>query len=253
IRSYKPEHYPEQFRRIRGAYETVLMEPSWRRDASDGQNFVEVELVERSDYPSSDTRAQALPDTLSQRLENLWQLACAGQEESAYAELVKLVELHPWREAIYLRLYWALTVAPGLDQQRDSIDWLLAGLAHQTDSQALRFEYVHQCAEKPELVLRHDIGQWIAGQSDQSQLGELLSARWRAAATLQRWDRLVADVELMRSRGCADGSPAWLQVLLLASVYCGWSKEPADQRMFDVWQAELSAARESHLPLTEQL
>ncbi len=91
IRVYKPEQFPEHFRRIREAYEAVLRHVP----------FFSVPTVP----PSPDTEApprsvveapalhQRGPD-LQEQMQAQWELACRGQESEAYHGLRLLYEQH---------------------------------------------------------------------------------------------------------------------------------------------------------------
>src|ERR1700722_9372739 len=61
IRRFKPEQYPEQFRRIREAYDQVLMQEQWRRYSSPPEPIPELPEP-RPDSRESAPNAAPLPE-----------------------------------------------------------------------------------------------------------------------------------------------------------------------------------------------
>src|SRR5262249_45156281 len=143
IRFYKPEHFPEQFRRIRVAYEAVLRHaeraPPPRTDAGAAGRPI-------PDEPLSPLHRQETPED---ELDELWQRACAGEEAAAYQGLCRLAAQHPGRTAVHLRLYWLLLAAPELDDTRRRFAWLVEGLVSTGFTGPLRELYREEGAAIP--------------------------------------------------------------------------------------------------------
>lgn len=100
IRTYKPEQFPEHFRRIREAYETVLRHaPFFGKAAASSEP---PEPVAAEPAPAALERG---PDLLEQ-MQSLWELACRGQESEAYRGLRLLSEQHPASDELRMRLEW---------------------------------------------------------------------------------------------------------------------------------------------------
>jgi len=138
IRSYKPEHSPEEFKRIREAYESAL---PWAKALEGRQVNGEAEPEPSNDSPSdvapqspftpAQDRIPAAPDP--------WEMACRGEPEAAYRSLVDRQSEGRAAEDDYLQLYWLLALLPALEPTRVPVDWLARGLgALGSDSPRLR-------------------------------------------------------------------------------------------------------------------
>ncbi len=140
IRKYKPEHAPDEFRRVRAAYEAAVEMSRWFRDAPPVRATF-------ADFPISPIEAPAAPPDQAASaphepeidapvrpaaidpVETAWADATAGAWDAAYAALVPLADAHPQRADLPLRLYWLLALRPTLDATRTRHDWLALALA----------------------------------------------------------------------------------------------------------------------------
>src|SRR5262245_44111221 len=140
IRRYKPEQFPEHFRRIREAYETVLRQAEFFQTIRGADTDEDDDSAASSDEPSGPGEASAkgaaavqpwrpVP-SLVEELEELWRRACAGEEAAAYRRLLELQQSEPASVDVLLRLYWLLTLTPELDAARTPCHWLAQGLSH---------------------------------------------------------------------------------------------------------------------------
>ncbi len=156
IRIYKPEQSPDQFRRIREAYESVLRIAELFGSFTPALEPVPEELpmpsVQEPAHPEEMARAeveQPVRKSLPDEMDELWDLALNGQPAAAYERLRQLVHQHPGRVEVYLRLYWLLTLAPDLDTRREPVDWLVAGLSATRLAGALWELYREELADNP--------------------------------------------------------------------------------------------------------
>ncbi len=117
IRRFKPEHAPEQFRRVREAYEQVLEMTRWG-----GWNPPPFSPSPDAEPDVPPTRPPADPQDAA------WALA-ATDPAAAYSRLVELSQARPDDPGPALRLYWLLAVHPTLDPDRTRHDWLAAALS----------------------------------------------------------------------------------------------------------------------------
>ena len=131
IKIYKPEHAPEQFRRIREAYETLSRFTSHDSDSTSIEGPETVVLhttsfqrVPREVPPSHETAPAIVPS-------DPWDLACQGDLEEAYQQLSNRVETAQAREEMFLQLYWLLVSTPTLEADRKPCDWLIRGIGTQ--------------------------------------------------------------------------------------------------------------------------
>ncbi|HEV3447032.1 MAG TPA: J domain-containing protein, partial [Gemmataceae bacterium] len=205
IRVYKPEQHPEEFRRIREAYETVLRHV---------QVYRSEETCSAESAPAGESPSEALtpskPDleirrvpgapALDEELEDLWRRACSGEEQGAYRGLLELHERNPQHAAIYLRLYWLLSVEPVVDPARSPCDWLVQGLSATGLSGPLRELYRREVAGNPAEALTPRCGRLLDVPAAAVMLADLLVWRWRAAGQLQQADIIANDIVSLRAR-----------------------------------------------------
>lgn len=235
VRQFKPEHFPDQFRRIREAYEVVLshaesMHKLWSPsdDSPNGQESLAEESVAETNHIDqqaqprtrrSETRSTAVSS------EELWELACQGKEEQAYRSLVELHERNPQREEIVLRLYWLLIALPELDVSRSGCDWLTRGLRNCTRARSLLALYRRELAMDPAEAFSERCATLLT-QDDSPDIGlELAESRWKAARGLKRWEVIAADLQALRARGYPAREAAWAQFLLAAATQLAWADD----------------------------
>jgi hypothetical protein len=219
IRTYKPEQYPDHFRRIREAYEFVLFA------VGNGARF----LDEPSAPPETEEIKLARPSyTFDGALREAWDRACAGDEAGAYGQLRQLHESHPGQEDACLRLYWLLALQPELDAVRVPCDWLVAGLRGSGLSGPLRELYRRELAARPEEALEDRCTSLLTCPGPPALVMDLLAWRWRAAGKLGRLASIVApDVERLYERLTVDDDDLRLRLLLQALDRLAWSEERA--------------------------
>ncbi len=141
IRKYKPEHAPDEFRKIREAYEAAIEMSRWYRNSPvfDERRaetpFTPVEPQEETRDTPAETPIDREPivdrpvrPSVVDPVEIAWGMAISGDWAAAYAELLQLTQSFPQREDIPLRLYWLLALRPTLDDTRTRHDWLAEAL-----------------------------------------------------------------------------------------------------------------------------
>ena len=122
IRTYKPEHFPEHFRRIREAYEAVQGRVQFHaafETPTDPPSPPAEKRPTPRPTPPADTanpdppavERPAPPRTLEEELDDAWHYAVEGDEAGAYAHLLHLLDRYPNRSEICIRLYSLLAVA----------------------------------------------------------------------------------------------------------------------------------------------
>ena len=225
IRSYKPEHSPEEFKRIRDAYESAL--PYARRpDAT-------------PDWPPADDEAGPEPPTFEPSREvespglerrevapDPWDLVCRGEPESAYRALLEREDRGLALEEAYLQLHWLLAILPGLDPARSPVDWLIRGLG-QRDPEAGRLRELlrRAMAADPSLTLGDRLAGFLRAGPPSTTL-DVVEARWRAARMARRWSLILADVNTLRDWLPVADESAWARALLAASTNLAWAERP---------------------------
>jgi hypothetical protein len=244
IRSYKPEHYPEHFRRIREAYETVLRQvtgfgrsATWSPARSASSPAEEV---------SPPPRRQ--PDLMEQ-LQLQWERASRGLESDAYRSLRDLYEQYPTSAELCLRLYWLLRIVPEVDARRTPCDWLVTGLRANEMTGPLRELYRREIAENSANAHDDAATSLLMDLAGSPQVVDLADWRWLAAARLQCWDWIMADVKALRRPVSQADSERWFHLLLLALNHLAWAPTPEARRRTARYFEEAYEHEELHLRL----
>src|SRR5438132_3817785 len=128
IRAYKPEQFPEQFRRIRAAYESILRYAELFGRFEEAPPPADEPTVRPGPPPVADDVPPSPPAPAPDDLDAIWERAVNGDEAGAYAALREAHQRHPGRPGVLLRLYWLLALNPALDVGRSPCDWLAEGL-----------------------------------------------------------------------------------------------------------------------------
>lgn len=274
IRTYKPEQFPEQFRRIRAAYEFVL------RHLELFKHFHIVEEREDEDAPRTPEQSECeelppprpvepddeamtekperlhtpLPDApcvdLYRQLHDAWELACTNQEAEAYEQLRRLQEAHREEVEVYLRLYWLLALMPELDRGRGPADWLFAGIRAAGLSGQLRELLRREIAEFPGLALRDEL---LHSTSNLSALLDLLEWRWQAARQRSQWTVISDDVARLHERFLREDEEAWARLLLLAIDHFAWAHGDSYRARVAGWVKELEQSIHLHGRLSSEM
>jgi hypothetical protein len=225
IRTYKPEQFPEQFRRIRAAYEAaVRLAEFFAAGGEPGASAPgEADKPPVADAPGSPERlAPPRPFDPADDAHALWELAAAGHAARGYAGLADLFRRRPDQPDLPLRLYWLLALDQELDPGRDPCTWLadalrLGGLAGPAAELFRR-----ELDERPAEALA--AGEAVADvEAPTDRLAGYLAARGGAAAQLRRWDVLRADLERARGRVRPTDEVSWLRLVLAAVDHLVWA------------------------------
>jgi len=262
--AFDPDRAPEQCRRLRAARDTVLrdldllslletpltleLSPSPPRSAPP----VEPEL---SEALSAAAPADAITSTLLSAppptMAGLWEMALYGREAEAYRGLVTLVR-DDGPEALYVRLYWLLTALPDLDRERTPTEWLVRGLQACGLGGPLWALYSRLLAEDDAEALSGRCARLYEVPTDAARLLELTRLRWLAAARVQRWEVVAADLAELRQRLPASARLAWAQVWSAALDQLLWSDAKTAQTLASQCSQSLSGLQ-SVAPEVEEL
>ena len=253
IRQYKPEQYPDHFRRIREAYESALPMVEWNDADQSTDSAVDPSQDEESESTPSQTPAsndrQSLNDLarsfsqappLDEELHELWDQAIAGQELAAYRKLVELSSTNPNDPEVLLRLYWLLTVQPNLDPSRNACDWIVQGLKARGLTDPLRDIYRQELTWNPPEVFSWRYTGLLDGQWNPAQLSQLTEWRWQALAEMGRWDLMAGDFERLRPRIIMDDEEAWVRLLFSALDLLAWADTDLGTELFDSCRQEIN-------------
>lgn len=263
IRVYKPEHFPEHFRRIRDAYELLDQRLAWAEANPAAELDEAPSSTDSAELFRDDENAEAAGDAPGQPSlepvrfaspdrDDLWQNARQGNLAEAYAHYSQLAQQGRGDELMFVRLFWMLRLTPEIDAARDARDWLVAGLKQCGLRGRLPELYRCELIEDPGEALHRRCEAAIGGSGHPGLLTELVIARWGGAAKLHRWDVISRDLELLRCR-LQDESAVWGRLLLAAIDHLAWAKQEDCQQILADCRAEIEQVAEHFPPIAAEL
>jgi hypothetical protein len=204
IRRYKPEQSPEEFRRVRAAYEQALHFADFMASLP-----FPVGPTPAADAPAATPATPGTPDT-----DEVWSWAVAGDEPRAYAALRDWLGRGDAPADVPLRLYWLLVLRPDLDPERPAAAWLVDALSRTNFSRPAVELYRRELDESPAAL---DAGKSLFDRPARPEaLAELAALRLTAAVAHGRWDVIGDDLAALRDKVRPFDEPAWLR-------YCFWA------------------------------
>ncbi len=249
IRRFKPEHHPDEFRRIREAYDTCVTQGRWF--------FPTTQFVAPTVSPSSEERPESVEPTtapeareardepapedsvktepfekteFSQRTsrideaDRLWALAVDGQSDEAYAGLQRLAETNLDRAELSLRLYWLLALTPSLDATRTRHEWLADALVRSKLSGSAVELYRRELGSDPDAALYGPYLDLLGAESHPHDLLHIGRLRLIAAGRSRSWSPADSDLKSLAKRIPLYDEPAWLNFLASASDWTAWDQ-----------------------------
>lgn len=242
IRQYKPEHHPEEFRRIRDAYEQVekLLSSVTEAPLPEFPEPVESAAEEKpSDFLSSigkrlaqRTFRPARPD-LNDQLDEYWELARQGELQRAYDKIRALEQQHLGDTDLCHRLFWLLKVAPELDPQRSPSAWLLHGIHHAGGHSSLLHLYRREIIAQPAEAVSESCQQVLQKLHAPGAIRDLIDWRWQAIwSEPEGRQQIAADLNLFRGSIRDRDEEAWARILMLAADFLAWSDE---EEVLELW------------------
>ncbi len=236
IRVFKPEQFPEHFRRIREAYESLLHYAEFFRFQAPPESAPapEAKPSENGSGSASDGTAPPpvvgapmppRPAGLFEEMQELWQQAVAGQEADAYRGFLRLHERQPGNTDLLLRLYWLLSLEPELDARHVPGDWLVEGLVHNGMTGPLRTLYRDEIEADPAEAASERCTRLLELDVAASRLTDLILWRWQALLRLRRWEMLIQDFGSLGDRIKREDERAWIQLLFALVDEAIWIPE----------------------------
>ncbi len=263
VRRFKPEHHPDQFRRIREAYEFCQERAAWYRPDPAEVSPPPPPPVRPSSPPPDVPRPTVIdaavePAPPGDPVEEVWELAVEGREAEAYSELVRLHESGHPGATLPLRLYWLLAVNPALDPTRTRHHWLADALAR-TGFRGPAVElYRRELETDPEGALGdpHEGGSYFRALTGGAPAAAVLGVvRWRvSAAGRLGWPaRIRADLNAVRGAVVLSDEAGWLGLLVLAAGWVAWAGNTDTQQFIADEVAGLTHLQLSQSPLFDRL
>jgi hypothetical protein len=247
IRIYKPEQFPEHFRRLRAAYESILRcTPNFtdasKPDAPGSQIILQFKApVERNNQITSDD------EQWTKSVDELWEMACNALESPAYERLRSLHDRHPGHPDLCARLYWLLALAPEVDPVRAPEDWLAEGMMSGGLAGPLGELYRRELLLNPTEATSQRCARLLGAPANAGVLASFVEARWRAAAWLADASPMVAaDLEQLRPRIEREDHDVWIGLLLPAIEHLLWSQNAVLRQIANELKAEVERDIHSH-------
>jgi hypothetical protein len=258
IRIYKPEQFPEHFRRIREAYETILRQAELAQFAARGAGVDSTDDVPGAGGVADwlNNLAQNLSvqdaDAVEAEVHALWEMAVAGEEDSAYRRLREVHERHPGRQDICVRLYWLLALSPVLDSNKAPFDWLIDSVQRTGWCMPVAELVRREVEAEPALALGAGYQTLIDASGQSDVLLAVLQWRWQAASRLGRWEIIPADVEALRKQILEQGEEAWARLLLRGYNYLVWAKDEPVTEAAARYSSEIDGLQHLHGRLQQE-
>jgi HAMP domain-containing protein len=243
VRRFKPEHHPDQFRRIREAYEACQERNAWYRPdpreyspppPPPPREVVREPVIDPQVRPSDSAEPPepvidpyVLPAPAGDPVEELWELAIDGREAEAYSGLADLHAAGTAGDTLPLRLYWLLAFNPKLDTTRTRHHWLADALARTRFRGPPLELYRRELETDPVAALEppDEPGPYFRALSSGIPPAAAVAAvRWRiAAAGRLGWTaRIRADLDVVRPLLVLSDEATWLGLLVTAGGWAAW-------------------------------
>jgi hypothetical protein len=266
IRRYKPEHFPDHFRRIREAYDAILHWIEWKSGSANSISNISsdsgpigIDMTDSFDSQSSNysggasqTSGKAF-NTFQTEIEQAWNLALSGDVATGYQRLVEIEQRDRGEQTVCLRLYWLLKLYRELDKSRTPIDWLLCGIVRNHQLSPLLHLYCREIDDHPEEGVSDRCTELLRSIGAAPSICPLAFGRWRAARKLECWNEILTDIDELRGQISQKNSALWAQLLVIAFDHLAWCEDPS-QLQSRIMLAELESIPESRqLAETAQL
>jgi curved DNA-binding protein CbpA len=284
VRKYRPDENPQEFQRIRAAYEVVtqVIEARSRFDAAqegtprqasgEATTFDESGRGDaapaRSDDGTGDSSTPSLDvafpqsrhdsrgveknePTFAESVDAAWNLVREGSDNAAFAALIALRDRTPQDPEPWLRLYWLRLMAPALDPARFPAEWLIEGLQATGFSPRLLRPYCSEL-ERSAALIHCEVGyRLLDAEAPLERLLEAARSRWRAASRVNAWGRIDQDLDALRRQLMIDHPDQWVDQIFTALDYAVWSSHEGARKLADRCQRELAGFRDRELALAQ--
>lgn len=264
IRLYKPEHAPEEFRRIRAAYDSArqFIELFGGQSRGESPPPLEREATAPPDAgppetapPHDDDARHAPPPrplamSLDERLDECWQWAVDGDEAKAYQTLLRLHVEAPGNARVGVRLYWLLALVPQLDRDRTACDWLVACSRRGGFTGPLRELYRRELVASPDEARSARCAELIDALPPATALLELIEWRWRSVGQAGEATEVIRDdLARLRERFLAADEEAWARLVFTAIGQAAYCDTPSAHDLMTLCRRELASLEHLHLRL----
>ena len=274
IRQYKPEHSPEEFQKIRSAYEgarslisirdeygldltTSPLESSEVNAETDkgSSNDIVVETAGKeaeTDEGVGSPRvwARFRPKDVAEVLPEIkeaWELAKSGQLEAAQCQLARVLESDSENDDAIVRLYWVRRLNG--ESSTDLVKWLFE-VAARTECKGTPWQILMTELDINSGASRLAEADALLTTAPPERLASLLTLRWKSAGRSMQWDSIEIDLKTVRSKFSGDYVHEWAGLLVVALRCLVWRKLDGDSqadKLFESLLSELNGFQELHL------
>ncbi len=271
IRKYKPEFYPQQYHRIRSAYdslkqttqkhpETLRLESDAAVDQrtvdesrpSDGPQKPADVTAERTDTQTPAMQPMAQKPTLNAAVD-CFQLACAGQRQAAYDRLQQLASEPRVGPEPFAMLYWLLRLDPGLGKGRTPVTWIEEGLERVGYHGVLASLFQREIDADVSPAIRSSWVVRILSSGTSSESSELGRRCFHSAARTNQWELINTFLDALRHRSSPLDPRQSFEMLLEVLDCCAWEDAFQAQEIFRTCWDEIQQLPEWHLEYSQAL
>lgn len=224
IRRYKPERHPEEFRRVRDAYEQVS---EWLEMLAFYGYKEETAADAEAESTGDGERSRKAPKN---PLTAAWRQAREGDLPGAVAQIEPIARSEDSTAAeACLRLYWLTWVEPQATRgPEEPLDWLVRGAKLERLDGPAGAMYSRRFFDDPEEALSARCEELLDAESVPEGLANLLLRRWESAALLGACHVIRKDLERLGPWLQRDGDHLWAHLMFAALDQLAW--EPTLQR-----------------------
>lgn len=282
IKRFRPEHFPEQFRRLREAYERVVESLQWKErfasfgfsvsvsdvdaapvidnraptPAPPGKPFESNSETERShsedpewptagsDFDRSSPRAASKTEFTSP--EEIWRgVITGGDVHLAYQALVRHAKDETANEIDFARLYWLGTLHPEIDQPRPPVSWVIEGMRRHRVPWQLLSLYAISVERHPEEIRTEPSCSLLELMFTENRIVRYAAIRWNAARLLGDFSMIQQDLKQLKRR-LFDDLETWILLLLEAMQNAALNSDPIAAELYVSMGLELRAILEGN-------
>ena len=255
IRRFKPEHHPDQFRRVREAYEAALDRMKWfgfERQYLEPEPPTPAPEPPPPDVPADAPTRRVVGGAYIDEAKAAWDAAIDGRTDEAYSSFVELARARPERTDLPLRLYWLLALDPALDSSTTRHRWLAEALKRSNLGGSAAELYRRELRADPMVVSAKPYAGLLSHPAPAENLRAV--SRWRltAAALSGRVD-LHDDLVAVRERLAREDETGWLELVFLALDFVAWERTDRAYAVCRDALAELKHLELSHAHAFDRL
>ena len=256
VRKFKPEHYPEHFRRLCDAYETLKGYARHATTVDDLDAMMGRSLDGDDDGPAEMApvaEAASPAVTIVDEVADVWKIARTGDFEQAYRGLLQLERTRPNRSDVLVRLYWLLVLDPKLDTNHDACEWLVKGLRAGNWDGPLWSLYLREMENDPEEAIGGRAERLLFEKVPPEHAALMAPLRWTAALLLGKFDCIAQDVPVLRKRIAYADANIWARLLSSAAERMIWGNERSTLTLARSLVEEIEQQSAEHLTLEAEL